>query len=794
MRLARHVVVCLALVWPIAVIAGDPQGQELASAGASDSRRLPVKRVVLYKNGIGFFEHLGQVTGTESLAIDFTSAQLDDVLKSLTVLDLDGGTVTAVGYNSDAPLVRRLGALHLPVDAEATSSEFLAALRGARVAVTRAGSTATGRLLAVERRREGDGDRARDVDRISVVTEAGDVRLFDLGPDTTVRLLERELNERVGRYLGLVASSRDRDARRMTMDATGSGSRRVYVSYVSEVPVWKTTYRLVLPSDTGTKGLLQGWAIVDNTVGEDWEDVELSLVAGAPVSFIQKLSQPFYTLRPVVPPPSSVLLAPQTHEGTLIAGRASVAGRVADEAGAALPGVTVRLVDRAGRTVASAISDSTGAYRLESASAGEFIVRAELAGFLPASMSVPVGAGQTATVDLALQVGAPREALTVQAAPPPPPAPRRVGGALGGKVAGVPEARLELADRIASQPVAAAARDLGDLFEYKLERPVTIRQNQSALVPILQAEIGAERVSLWPLDRASGARPLRAVWLTNTSALTLDAGSFALLDRNTFAGEGLTDTIKPGERRLLSYAVDLAVRIDDRQAPQAYRVSRVRAVNGLLISDREQCAEHTYTIRNEDAQPRTLVIEHPVRPGWTLVPGTAGAIESSGSAYRFSVPVDAKKNASLVVREAHVEEIRYAASDLGDDQVALMLKTAQLGPQQSEALRTLAARKGEILALDQELGQRSAEAERIAADQGRLRENMKALKGSAEEKRLLERYVRQLDQQEDQLAAARSAVMELQARRDKLQADLSEQVQRLAFDTGEGVGSACASR
>lgn len=396
-----------------------------------------------------------------------------------------------------------------------------------------------------------------------------------------------------------------------------------------------------------------------------------------------------------------------------------------------------------------------------------------------------------------MQPGAARETVTVQAGTPPPPAaprqPVRIGGNIrGGVVGGVPES-LQVADRMASQPVAAAARELGDLFEYKLERPVTIRQNQSALVPILQAEIAADRVSLWPLDRASGARPLRAVWVTNSSTLTLDAGSFTLLDRNTFAGEGLTDTIKPGERRLLSYAVDLAVRIDDRQMPQAYRVSRVRAVNGVIISDRLECAERTYTIRNEDSQARTIVIEHSARPGWALAPGTANPIESSSTAHRFSVPVDPKKTASLVVREGHTEEIRYAASNLDDDQLTLILKTARLGPQQAEALRAVVARKAEVFKLDQELGNRSAETKRIAADQARLRENMKALKGSAEEKRLLERYVRQLDQQEDQLTAARNAMTELQDRRNKLQAELSDGMQRLAFDTGEGAGTACGA-
>src|SRR5258708_20421107 len=112
----------------------------------------------------------------------------------------------------------------------------------------------------------------------------------------------------------------------MTLSTTGTGDRNLYVSYISEVPVWKTTYRIVLPSKLEKKPLLQGWAIVDNTVGEDWNNVELSLVPGAPHSFIQQLSEPYYTRRPVVPLPETVQLSPQPHAATLSGGNGRLRG------------------------------------------------------------------------------------------------------------------------------------------------------------------------------------------------------------------------------------------------------------------------------------------------------------------------------------------------------------------------------------------------------------------------------------------------------------------------------------
>src|SRR4029077_2052595 len=193
-------------------------------------------------------------------------------------------------------------------------ADFLSALRGARVEVRSASAPAlTGKLLSVERKTRSASTWTVETDEISLITDTGEVRSVDLTPATSVRIAERDLQSEVGKYLGLIASARDQDVRRMTLSTTGTGERNLYVSYISEVPIWKTTYRIVLPTKADKKPLLQGWAIVDNTVGEDWNNVELSLVAGAPHSFIQELSQAYYGRRPVVALPHSVALSPQTH-------------------------------------------------------------------------------------------------------------------------------------------------------------------------------------------------------------------------------------------------------------------------------------------------------------------------------------------------------------------------------------------------------------------------------------------------------------------------------------------------
>jgi hypothetical protein len=551
--------------------------------------KLPVRRVVLYKNGVGYFEHLGRVRGSQDVHIDFTSAQLNDVLKSLTVLDLAGGRITGVDYNSEAPLARRLATLRLALGERPSVSEFLGALRGARLEVRGAtGPALTGRLLSVERKTRSAPNWTVQTDEISLITDSGEVHSVDLNPTTSVRIAEKDLQVEVGRYLNLIASSRDRDVRRMTISATENGERNLYVSYISEVPIWKTTYRIVLPTKADKKPLLQGWAIVDNTVGEDWNEVELSLVAGAPHSFIQQLSEPFYGRRPVVPLPESVQLLPQTHAATLSGGNGHLSGAVTDASGAVISGANVKLMDENNSIIAQTTTDSSGNYSFSSLSPGNYRVQTERPGLktnLMTQLNVAPGENQ---VNARLDVGASTETVTVTGeasalntmsaglmtvtrlsgvanrshvgigsgsgvgigggtfrTPPPPPPP---------SVANLEEAR-------AMGEAAASGRELGDLFEYKLKDKVTLKKNQSALVPIAQTEIEAEKVSLWTGTSGSG-RPLRGLWLRNTSSLTFDGGSFSVLENEVFAGEGLTDPIKPGERRLVSYATDLGLLVE----------------------------------------------------------------------------------------------------------------------------------------------------------------------------------------------------------------------------------------
>ena len=331
--------------------------------------------------------------------------------------------------------------------------------------------------------------------------------------------------------------------------------------------------------------------------------------------------------------------------------------------------------------------------------------------------------------------------------------------------------------------VAAAAngQGLGDLFEYKLKDRVSLKKNQSALVPIAQTEIEAEKVSLWGGASGSG-RPLRALWLKNTSNLTLDGGSFSVLENEVFAGEGLTDAIKPGDRRLLSYAADLGLLVEAQKTTEPQRVNRVKISKGVLTQSSELHEKTLYTVKNQDEVARTLIIEHPARAFASLARGTKEPEERAVGLYRFKIEIAPKATATLPIEEIQPLQQTYQIGDLEANQIELFVQDRSLSAEMTAALAKITAQKDVVAGFEQEMTDRQGDIDRIVEDQGRLRENMKALRGSAEEKALLQRYTRQLDEQETQLETLRKKIRDTEAQRDAANEVLEKMIGELQLE------------
>lgn len=302
-----------------------PGSSALAQQAAGEAA-LPLSRVVLFSSGVGYFQRDGQVEGNISLELPFRAAEVNDLLKSLVVRDLDGGQVTGVTYTSRDPLARALRGFPIDLTGSPDLAAILAQIRGEALEVV-SSETVRGALVGLERKESGEG--AVEV-YLNLLTDRG-LRSLALSQVQEVRLLNPRLDQELRSALALLAGSHSQDRKRVVLAFSGKGRRRVQVGYLLETPVWKTSYRLVLGSEQSH--YLQGWAIVENTTDQDWKFVKLALVSGRPVSFIMDLYQPLYLPRPVVEPELYAGLRPQKYEEDLTAPSAPApASKAAKEA------------------------------------------------------------------------------------------------------------------------------------------------------------------------------------------------------------------------------------------------------------------------------------------------------------------------------------------------------------------------------------------------------------------------------------------------------------------------------
>jgi hypothetical protein len=201
-----------------------------------------------------------------------------------------------------------------------------------------------------------------------------------------------------------------------------------------------------------------------------------------------------------------------------------------------------------------------------------------------------------------------------------------------------------------------------------------------------------------------------------------------------------------------------------------------------MLLTKEEHGTNKFTIRNADSEPRQVIVEYPAQEGWKLASGTPQPEESTESYHRFRVPVDAGKTADLTVEVVHPDESRYELTNLDNDEVALLVQQQRITPALQQIFDRILKHKEKIASISLQIADRRRESDQIAADQNRIRENMKALKGSSEEKALLQRYVGQLDAQENRLAVLRKETSDLTAQQNTAQAELDRVIMEVSAD------------
>ncbi len=305
-----------------------------AQAPGGPPSPLPVRSVTLFTSGVAYTERGGEVTGDASVPLIFRTAQINDILKSMVLLD-SAGTVQPATYTARDPIGRTLRAFAVDVSDNVSQASILTQLRGATVTVETINKGAvTGQIVSLEMRQvAGDDNKPIVVPFLTLLGENGLITVR-LDAERSIRIHDERLNREFREALTQLAAGADDQRRQVTLHFSGSGTRPVRVGYVMEAPLWKMSYRLVIndqkPGQPPARPYLQGWALVENTSDEDWNSVRLNLVSGRPVSFIQDLYQPLYIPRPVVAPDVIASPYPQSHGGNLLEENKRVAEMPAD--------------------------------------------------------------------------------------------------------------------------------------------------------------------------------------------------------------------------------------------------------------------------------------------------------------------------------------------------------------------------------------------------------------------------------------------------------------------------------
>ncbi len=719
-RMSRVALVAIAASVASFHLTAMAQSQPAAAPVVVPAKEAEVKvtRVALFSSGVGYFEHFGNVAGDGTTSIRFKADQINDVLKSLVLQDLDGGSVSVVRYPSQDPLGRSLKGFAVDLTGDTSMPALLMQLRGAEVEVTvepasqrgvlgiankAPGEPGTqvekfkGTILSVENRTKAVGQTSIAVPVLNVVTDAG-VRSIEVETAQNIRLLDADLQQELNKALAALAGARDKDKKLVNVDFRGQGDRRVRMGYVVETPVWKTSYRLLI---TEKEAKLQGWAIVENQTDNDWSDISLSLVSGRPLSFTMDLYEPLYLARPEAELELFQGLKPQSY-----------------------------------------------------AEAREEVE-------MRAMMSVPTGAAR----------GRAAKAMA-PGAPAPSAAPTDWAAT---SFAGVNKDSLDASSSVAAQ---ASSGQIGELFEYVVNN-VNLPRQSSAMIPIVTDAIDVEKISIY--NRGVLARyPLNGARLNNTTGKNLLQGPITVFEQGGYAGDAQINNVGPGQKRLISYGIDLQTLIDSDKTEQSSRIITAKLIKGALEIQTSVVTSQTYKMENKADKAKTVVVEHPKAGGkeWKLVESPK-PVEETDAIYRFEQKLEPKESAELVVKQQTVQLSRTVLANFNDETLLYYTREGAVPEKVREALRKAIELRQAVGATERSINESTAQVKEITDEQTRIRENMKSVDRTSQ---YYTRLMAKLDQQESQIEKLQTGIGTLRETLDGQRKALEEYLKNLTVE------------
>lgn len=734
-------------------------GSGCASGGATGaSGSLKLDRVVLYQNGIGYFERRGKVRGP-LLRMGVRRDQVNDLLKTLTVVDRGSGKTVSVSMPLEPDKWEQAAALGAGGDS-ARLARTLHGLRGTRVTLFTKKRTLPGRILFVEPLRppmvfhgsERTQERGMNAvpagrptpvgDHRIALIQGGHVRVARLSRVRAVRIEERDVAMLMQRRLDASASQGLLERVEVTVRLGDRASEDLLVSYVSSAPRWKPSYRVVVEGQ-GERSLLQGWAVVDNTTSERWERVNLSLTSGEPLSFRYDLRTPQTVTRPDLTESS------RRRRATVAVGEATM--------------------DDDGNLAEQEAMTSSGAEA-------------------PAA-SMPGGQGRGGSGVVA-QMGEsefsrrPRNKRRRSSRNLPGQADKMASGHMD--AGGLREAPL---DRFANtMSVKTRAKDTAGLTQYELGERVTLPQHTSTMVPILNAKVNAEETFLF---RPGGAgrgyelNPYRVVRFRNDTPFPLEPGPIAIYSQGSFVGEGLSERISSGGSATIPFAVENNIWVTSKRQSREGKLRLLRITRGVLEVERFSERKTEWFVERKGSQSKriTVYVRQNRASAQHELKDPPEGVERLPNAYLIPVTVPAaKKSAALEVVEQTPARTTITIWDSRATEILReLLEFKDLTPEIRKRLQPVVDLRLNIGRIDTELAELRQTEGIISSRLKQTRENLGAIKkdpGAVRLRRELNERLREFARESSQVSRR---MVELQNERLKLKIRLEDQLQDLDF-------------
>jgi hypothetical protein len=626
------------LFWALTHTLAD-QGDNLAG-GQGKAVQLPIAQVVLFNSGVGYLQREGEVNGDSHVDLTFPTSDVNDLLKSLVLQDTAGGKIGAINYDSQDPIDKILRSFALDLNNNPTFGQILNQARGEKIEVQRqekAGGNpykVTGTIVGMELHHQPvDKGQPVEVEHLNLLGAEG-MQSIPLTQVLSVRFLNQALDTEFRRALQVLAGAHDVQKKTIALQFTGNGKRAVRVGYVLERPIWKTTYRLVL--EPNGKLHMQGWAIVENTSDDDWNNVRMVLVSGKPISYRMDLYTPLYIPRPLVEPELFASLRPPIYDGSLgmdaagkgMAGEPAQAGAFGGAAG--IPGGGQgfgpgggKAFGKGGKGAAMAPGAPAGALNSDMQLRLQQEKKALADNLQNASQNTKLAYDEF--MRRKLQLDSERSEAQVK------------GSAI---------AAMNFKEGIQS---VATAGEIGDYYQYVIDQKISLPRQKSAMLPIVNQGIEGAKVSIFN-EAVHIKYPLLGLRLKNTSGKPLTQGPITVYEEGSYAGDTRILDLQPNEERLLSYAMDQATEVKTSVKTYPAPDMNLRISGDQLTAVYTLRQAKTYTLKNRGTHDRMVIIEHPVRSDWKLV-DPKKPLEKTRDLYRFEIAVKSGETVQLVVTE-----------------------------------------------------------------------------------------------------------------------------------------------